>query len=95
MKKIRGSTDMFGSLGRRKGSHLPAEFDRTAGSRSMDAEDSERPSMIDGALSSGWQSCRIRMRLILRRDQLTFTTPGGFHDPSPGGRMEGASVFGQ
>ena len=24
-----------------------------------------------------------------------FTRPGGFHVPSPGGRMEGGSVFGQ
>ena len=24
-----------------------------------------------------------------------FTMPGGFHVPSPAGRMEGASVFGQ
>jgi hypothetical protein len=26
---------------------------------------------------------------------LTFTMPGGFQVPSPGGRIEGASVFGQ
>jgi hypothetical protein len=25
----------------------------------------------------------------------TCFTPGGCHDPSPGGRMDGASVFGQ
>ena len=25
----------------------------------------------------------------------TFTLPGGFHVPSPAGRMEGGSVFGQ
>lgn len=25
----------------------------------------------------------------------TTAIPGGFHVPSPGGRMEGASVFGQ
>jgi hypothetical protein len=25
----------------------------------------------------------------------TCKRPGGFHEPSPGGRIEGASVFGQ
>ena len=28
-------------------------------------------------------------------NHFTFTMPGGFQVPSPGGRIEGASVFGQ
>jgi hypothetical protein len=33
--------------------------------------------------------------MALASVHFTFTIPGGFHVPSPGGRMEGGSVFGQ
>jgi hypothetical protein len=33
--------------------------------------------------------------MALASVHFTFTMPGGFQVPSPGGRMEGGSVFGQ
>ena len=33
--------------------------------------------------------------LSIAGDYFIFTMPGGFQVPSPGGRMEGGSVFGQ
>lgn len=35
------------------------------------------------------------VRLWFTMIQFAFTRPGGFHEPSPAGRMDGDSVFGQ
>jgi len=48
------------------------------------------PTQVAIIESSGYQNVSEPMGLYF-----AFTMPGGFQVPSPGGRMEGGSVFGQ
>ena len=65
------------------------------GSRNMDRRDCNDNEMTEAFDDPAEDAQMFHGSPLLGGSYFTLTTPGGFHVPSPGGRIEGASVLGQ